>query len=238
MNTNDKITLRHKCSECDLKGRGFFCSFDDPPLKLFESLKVTRSYPKGSILFTQGQPLSGIYMLCQGSVKFSKYSGKGKAVIIGVAEPGDVIGLGASVSGLVHPATAEVIRTCQVNFIRRNDFVHFLSQYPEAALNAVSQLSRVYHAAQNQISMLALSSSVAERLAMLLVKWARPRINGDRSVRLNMPYKHEEIAEMIGASRETVTRLLKDFRARQLISVESSELHIHDLKRLEAMISD
>ena len=238
INKENSFSLRQKCLTCDLRRNGFFCSFSKRSLKVFEGLKITKALIKGRSLFTQEQSPSGIYMLCQGRVKLSSYSRRGKAVITGVAVPGEVLGLGAAVSGLKHQTTAQAIEPCQVNFVRTEDLLRFLAEEPEAALNAARQLGREHQAAHRQISLLALSNSVGEKLARLLVEWARPKMNGEGVLRLRMTYKHEEIAEMIGTSRETVTRLLKEYRRDRLLTIEGSELYIHDLKRLKAIAGE
>lgn len=244
MKLPNSFVTEHKCRECKLKSHEFFCNFPEGSLGAFESLKVTNSYPKGTTLFVEGQPANGIYMLCQGRIKLSTYSRDGKALILQIAEPGEVLGLSSTVSDIPHEATAEVLESCQVNFIRKTDFLRFLQQHPEASLKAVMQLSRNYHKAYTQICSLGLSTSVADKLAKLFLEWCeshgRPSANGNGSgthpIRIKMGFTHEEIAEMIGTSRETVTRLLKDFRERGLIEIKGADLVISNIGALERSI--
>jgi CRP/FNR family transcriptional regulator len=96
-----------------------------------------------------------------------------------------------------------------------------------------------YHAAYTQVCSLGLSASVSDKLAKLFLGWCEngngPKFTEDR-IHLKLSFSHEEIAEMIGTSRETVTRLLKDFRQRDLISLKGSDLYINNRKRLEDAI--
>lgn len=232
----NNIEIRHKCDECNLRGDSFFCNISPYTLEIFNSLKVTHAYPKGTSLFMEGHPSNGIYLLCQGSVKLSTCSKDGKVIILHIAKPGEILGLSSAVTDSVHVATAEVIEPCQVNFVKNEDFLKFIRQNADACLSAVKQLGNSYNTAYLQICSLGLASSVSDKLAMLFLGWCKSASERNDVVRLKMSYTHEEIAAMIGTSRETVTRLLKDFRKRQLIAIKGSELAILDKDQLEKTI--
>ncbi|MFN6963844.1 MAG: Crp/Fnr family transcriptional regulator [Pyrinomonadaceae bacterium] len=246
MKSSGNLTIRHKCSGCELRRRGFFCDLPSGTLQALEALKITMSYPKGTALFLEGEPASGVYIICQGRIKLSTHSSDGKALILRVAEPGEVLALSAVVAGTELKATAEVLESCQVNFIRKQDLLRFIRNHADAGLAALRQLSDNYHQAYTQVCSLGLSSSVADKLAKLLLGWCRRAsplpplagmagVNGS-SIRMKLTFSHEEIAEMIGTSRETVTRLLKEFRERGLISLKGSDLVIHSERGLESSI--
>ena len=234
MKTLKGFEIQHKCEDCDHRNEGFFCDLHDSNLRIVESLKITNAYPKGTTLFMEGQPSNGVYILCQGKVKLSTCSKDGKIIILHIAEPGEVLGLSAAVSDSIHNATAEVIEPCQVNFVRNEDFLEFLRMNTEACFSALKQLSKDYNIAYLQICSLGLSSSVADKLARLFLGWCKAATDDGDDIRLKMSYTHEEIAEMIGTSRETVTRLLKTFKEKKIISLKGSDLIIHDKKRLRA----
>lgn len=237
MRVLNNLKIQHKCVDCEMHSRGFFCNLQESTLQNLESLKISNLYPRGSVLFIEGQPSNGVYILCQGRVKLSTCSREGKIIILQIAEPGEVLGLSAAVSDSLYEATAEVLEPCQVNFVRKNDFLRFLQQNADACLSAVKQMSRNYQTAHLQICSLGLSSSVADKLAKLFLGWCNSNGNGNGngSVRLKITYTHEEIAEMIGTSRETVSRLLKTFREKNLLTLKGSDLIIHDKKKLEVI---
>jgi len=238
------LKIQNKCVECCLPTESFYCGLEPDSLRAFEEVKITNTYAPGSMLFIEGQPANGVFMLCQGRVKLFTCSRDGKVVILHIAAAGELLGLSAVVSGGNYEVSAEVIEPCQVNYVRRSDFMR-LMQRSDVAMNAVKHLCSQYHDAYNQIRSFGLSNSVSDKLALLMLEWSG---NGDGNgngngngrphgpVRIKMPFTHEEVAEMIGTSRETVTRLLKDFRERNLITLKGSDLHIHDTKALEAMI--
>lgn len=229
------LRIQSKCLDCGLRSGSFFCDLPQSVRQIFESLKITNTYPKGTTFFNEGQPAHGIYMLCQGRVKLSTCSKDGKVIILRIAEAGEILGLSATISDMCYEATAEVLEPCQVNFVRKQDFVRFLQQNPEASLSAARQLSRTYHKAYSQIRSFGLSHCAGDRLAKLLLEWceAGHNGNGDGKIHLKVSFTHEEIAEMIGTSRETVSRLFKDFKEKKLISLKGSDLIVHDREKLQ-----
>lgn len=236
MKITHDLTVQHKCSECRLRNQGFFCDLSPELLRTFDSIKITTSYPKHSTLFIEGQPSTGVHLLCQGRVKLSTNSRNGKALILRIAEPGELLGLSPALSDSLHEVTAEAIEPCQINFVRRGDFIRFIKGNAEAGFRVIEQLNRKYRAAHAQARSLGLSGCVADKLAALLLDWAGHVDSDNGDAHIHVPFSHEEIGEMIGTTRETVTRLLKDFRVRELISVERSHLHIIDTRQLEASI--
>ena len=176
-------------------------------------------------------------MLCTGRVKLLAGSANGKAIITHVAEAGEVLGLSAVVAGTAYEATAETLEPCQVNFIKRDDFLKFLTQESEACLRVAQHLNNAYRFASEQVRSLGLSRSVAERLANLILSWGeRDGKQTDRGISLKLTLTHEEIAQSIGSSRETVTRLLSDLKKKQIILLKGSTLIIRDQAALEAMV--
>lgn len=239
-----ELHIQDKCQECDLRRKGFFCQLPTDDIEGFESIKVTKACPKGAMLFVEGQPAKGVYMLCQGKVKLSTCSQEGRIIILEIAEAGDILGLSAAVNGADHETTAEVLESCQVNYVKTPDLLRFLQSYPEACLSAARQLSRSYQTAYRQVCSIGLSYSVADKLAKLFLGWSgngngHQNGNGNRNgddVYIKNYFTHAEMAEMIGTSRETVTRALRQFRERGLVTFRGSDLIIHDRKCLKAAI--
>lgn len=238
MNTLKKIPAEHDCGCCRWREDHFFCSLPEAARAKFAALKITHSHQRGTTLFMEGQAANGVYVLCSGRVKLSTYSEDGRSIIVRIAEPGEVLGLSACVSGLPFESSAQVIADCQVNFVRKDEFLNFIGAESPAALNAIRELSATYHKAHSKICSLGLSASVSDKLARLFLDWYDRNAEDGSGAHITMDYTHEEIAEMIGTSRETVTRLLKRFRNRKLISLDRTDLHIPDKKRLENAIGN
>ena len=130
-----------------------------------------------------------------------------------------------------------MIEPAQANFISRNEFLNFLKENGEAALRVAQPLGETYHAAVAGMRTIGLSHSAGEKLARFLLKWAANYPEEKGQVRIKLTLTHEEIAQMIGSARETVTRLLADFRRRQLVQVMGSTLVIKNKSPLESMVT-
>ena len=171
----------------------------------------------------------GIFVLCKGRVKLSINSPSGRTVIVKLVEPGEVLGMSATISGKPYQVTAETIDPCQVNFVKRDDFLRFLKDDVEACFKVAEQLSEKYHNACKEAGSLGLSHSAAEKLAKLLLEWSSKNGDGGKAEpRLKLRLTHEEIAQMIGTSRETVTRLFAEMKKRQIVQSKGSTLVIRN----------
>jgi CRP/FNR family transcriptional regulator len=163
-------------------------------------------------------------------------SSEGKTIITKISDAGDVLGLNATISDRAYEVSAEMIEAGQANFIAREALLQFLREYGEVALRVAEQLSRNYYTAYQGIRTLGLSSSPSERLAKLLLEWSNTAANGD-SLQVKVTLTHEEIGEMIGTTRETVTRLFSEFKRRQLLQLTGANLVIRNKAALEKMVN-
>src|SRR5579863_5087921 len=221
------------CQNCPLRSEGFFCNLSQNALKALDAIKFSTSYPSGAVLFAEGEPARGVMVLCKGRVKISMTSSEGKTLILRVARAGEVLGLHSVVSNKACQATVETLELSQVNFFRREDFLRFLREHGEASLMAAQHLSKSYEIACDQVRSIGLSSSAPEKLARFLLDWtAQGQQQPGPSVRAVLTLTHEEIGQMIGASRETVTRTLGEFKAQRLACLKGAVLNIPDRSAL------
>ena len=229
--------LFESCAACKWRREGFFCNLDAPALKTLDNTTFTNVYPEGAALFFEGQPPRGVFLLCHGSVKLSISSGDGKTLINRIAPAGEVLGLSSVLSSNPYKSTAETLEPSQVNFIRRDDFLRFMEEHPRASMNAARQMAQEIETDADHIRSLVLSHSAAEKLAHLLLQWmAENGKDVDNGTRIQLLMTHEDISQLIGTSRETVTRLLKEFRQRRILTIKGSALTVHDKAALEALV--
>lgn len=238
MPTPYNLDIQHTCSNCKLREDRLFCNMSPATMTGLDAIKFTAVYPKGSILFVEGEDPRGLFILCSGRVKLTTSSTEGKTLIVKIAEPGEVLGVSATMLNLPYEVSAETLEPAQVNFIRRESFMTFLGQYPEACMHTAQQLSEKYHAAQREIRSLGLSQNTGEKLARLLLNWCdRSGESTPKGLRLTVLLTHEEIAQMIGTTRETVTRLLSDMKRRKIIDVKGSSLFVQHRQQLQDMVT-
>ena len=230
--------MSDSCQNGKLKKAEFFCGLSLKALTEFDSIKSSSVYPEGAVLFLEKQDARGVFVLCEGEVKLTISSSEGKTLILRIAKPGEVLGLMATFSGEPYELTAETLRPCQVAFVRTDEFLRFIAQHPEASLSIVKLLTAHYHAACEQLKTVGLSASAPEKLARLLLGWSVGGEETKLGTRITLPLTHQEIAEFIGSSRETVTRTLSDFRSRHLVTLKGSTLMIPNRKALQACAND
>jgi CRP/FNR family transcriptional regulator len=225
------------CVMCKWRSEPFFCNLDANALKIFDTLAFTNVYPQGAVLFAEAQPVRGVFLVCRGSVKLSISAGDGKTLITHIAQQGEVLGLSSAFTGNPYKSTAETLEPTQVNFVRRDDFIKFVREYQDACVKAARQLSGECEANSDHIRALGLSHSAAEKLANLLLSWTHARgRETDAGTRIQLLMTHEDISQLIGTSRETVTRLLKEFRDKGVIAIRGSTLTVTNKAALEALV--
>lgn len=222
------------CIECEHRGDYTFCNLPSGALEKFNEIRSAAVYPKGAILFLEGQAPRGIFILCHGRAKLTVSSEQGKTIIVRIAEAGEVLGLSAALSGRTYQATAETLEPCEANFISREDFLAFLGKEGDAAVNAAQEITNHYHAAYRDVRSLGLATSANARIARLLLDWANE--TPDRS-HFHQRLTHEEIAQLIGSSRETVTRVLSSLKRKKLIVVKGARVVLQNRQVLENLAS-
>jgi CRP/FNR family cyclic AMP-dependent transcriptional regulator len=213
-----------------------FCNLDGAALADYATIGVETSVARGTTLFNEGGRSNGVFVICTGQVKLFCTSKEGKTLILKIAMPGDVLGLGAVISGSAYEVTAETLEPTQIKNIPRGDFLSFLEKHGEGSLHAAKALSDDYKAAFFDARRLALSGSSAGRLAGVLLDWGKTAATcGKFEMRFTMALTHEELANMVGSSRETVTRMLSRFKKEELIQMRGSSILILAPESLERL---
>ncbi len=229
------VQMSDNCMQCDLRRAGFFCNLEEPALRTLQNITYPTIYPRGSILFLEGQLPRGVYLLCRGRVKLTINSSDGRTLILKIAERGAMLGVAAAMLNRPYPISAEILESSQLNFIRRGDFVNLLRQSAQATINTARQLGEEHQLACREIGALGLAQSAAEKLATLLLGWAGAKARHGKEAHIRLTLTHEDMAQMIGTTRETVTRLLGKFRQRELIEFNGCTLVLRDTVTLHAL---
>jgi CRP/FNR family transcriptional regulator, cyclic AMP receptor protein len=228
-----KRPAQHECRTCDLRTLRMFCNLDGDALADFETIGVQATLSRGAKLFQEDAPSNGVFVICTGQVKLFSTSREGRTLILKIAMPGDVLGLGAVISGSPYEVTAEVIEPTEIKSIRQEEFLSFIQKHGEASLHAAKSLSEEYKAAFFDARRLALSGSAAGRLASVLLDWGRASSCGKPEMRFTMALTHEELASLVGSSRETITRMLGRFKRDKLIQIRGASILILSPEKLE-----
>jgi len=237
MNSPYGLPCVDNCLTCHLRAENFFCALPKESLDVFNQIKHAAVYPEHAVIFLEGQTPRGIFMLCQGQAKLSTTSRDGKTFILRIAKAGEVLGLHTTITGKAYELTAETMQPCQLNFVSREDFLPFLKKHGDACLRAAQQISRDYQNACDVIRSVGLSHSISERLAKFLLESSAKGQVANGIVRTKLALTHEEIAQLIGTSRESITRALSEFRKREIVELKGSTLIIRDKTALGRLVA-
>jgi CRP/FNR family transcriptional regulator len=177
---------------------------------------------RGVVLFAEGEPVRGVYILRSGRASVSISSSEGRVVMLRVARAGDVLGLNSVLRNGSYDTTVKALEPCRTDFIPRAQLIELMEQSEAGARAILKMLSRELSELTDRAKQVLLPQTVSGRLARLLLDGA-----------LDKFLTHEQMAQMICTSRETVTRLLATLSKQQVIRVTSDSILILDRLALE-----
>jgi CRP-like cAMP-binding protein len=220
-----------QCDACPMRGQGVLCDMPPETRAEFQAAGATALYKPRQVIFHEGGPTTGLYLVCHGEVKLYHSDRFGRDHILEVAGPGAVLGelplnadCGLSIS-------AEALTESQVCFLPRERFLAFLQRHPAAAVHLLADLSHELGCARRKVRDLALKGAES-RMAGLLLQLARSNGGVSSGSRLELHYGRRELAEMIGVSTETAIRLLAKLSKKRLIQIDRRDVVIADAERL------
>jgi CRP/FNR family transcriptional regulator len=203
----------------------------------FEDLRLTSIYPRATVLFAEGQQADGIYLLRSGRVKISISSALGKKTILRVQQAGSLLGVNSVLKDVPYDVTVETLERCRIDFVTRSNFMKLLDTSEFVQVGVAHTLSSELTDLVEHMRSLLLSQSASERLVRLLLKWCDEQGElGPGRVRLNPGLTHEEIAQIICVTRETVTRLFAELKRKQIVSFAENAIFVRDPNRLESLV--
>jgi CRP-like cAMP-binding protein len=205
-----------------------------PDEELFDLASISeRLFRPGAVLILEeGQRPVNVLLLLEGRAKLSLNSIDGRRLIIGFASAGEVLGLTSAISGLPYEITAEAQFPCMISSLPRQRFLDFLLRSPVACHNVTHQLSLDYTRTLGQLRTLGLTSSAPAKLAKLLLAWCAESSRTLQGAQIQCSFTHGEIGELIGASRETISRCMNDFKRRGLVAQRGAALLVPDCAAL------
>ena len=206
-------------------------------LRGLNGIKTSSIYPRGSVLFAEGQRPRGVYILCEGRAKISVASAEGKTLVLKIAGPGDVLGLNSALTENPALATVETIDRCRIDFVSREEFLSLMDGDRKGYLDIARALSQELSRLMSHARLLLLSDSAAEKLAKLLLNWSDEKGNPtSQGTQITCGLTHAELAQLICTSRETVTRILGDFQRAGTIAFDGSVIIVRNRKALELLV--
>jgi len=225
------------CQRCKLRKPGWFCDLSPHAMAEYDALGANLMLPEGGILFAEGQLPRSVSVICEGRVKLTKSSRGGKTLLVKIATAGDVLGLSAALSRTSYEVTAQAMGRTSVRIFPQQAFLSFIQRHAEGSFRAAESLSNEYRSLLSDAYRLALSKSIAGRVAHLLLQLV---VEGDDPLHaqpgIHMALRHEELAAMLGSSRETVTRVLGDFKRKGIIATQGTRMTVLRKEALEQLL--
>lgn len=225
------------CYDCASRESGLVCKFPESAIRELNAIRQNAFYPRGVVLYTEGEAPRGVYILCEGQVRLTAGSENGHEVILRVAKNGDMLGLSNTISREPHRVRAETLSACQISFVPRLQFLQFFRGHPDAALRIAEHLSMELHTAWEQIELVTLALTSSAKLVRFLLAWAAT--HGQEfapGTSLALFMTHEEIAQSIGVSRETVSRTLAELRQSNLIRFTRGHIVLLEPEKLRSLV--
>src|SRR5215213_4525617 len=185
-------------------------------------------HPRGKVLFAEGEPARGVHVLRTGRATVSISSSQGRVVILRLAQAGNVLGLNSVLQNTAYETTVKALEPCRTDFISHTELIELMRKSQTVTHAITKILSRELGELTNRARSLVLPQTAGARLARLLLELSKE--NG-----LDKLFTHEELAQMICSSRETVTRLLANLNKRQIIRVTSDSILISDRAALQSI---
>lgn len=205
-------------------------------LRVSNVSNLSSVHSRGVVLFAEGEPVRGAYILRSGQATVSISSSEGRVVVLRIAGAGDVLGLNSVLRKSFYETTVKTLQPCRTDFIPRAQLLELMEQSEAGARAILKILSLELTELTDRAKLVLLPQTVSGRLARLLLQWGRENCSGSPvTVQLDKVLTHEQMAQMICSSRETVTRLLANFSRQEVIRVTSDRILIRDCGALEKL---
>jgi CRP/FNR family transcriptional regulator, cyclic AMP receptor protein len=210
-----------------------FSTLSDVEFSQLEHIFVLRSYRKGQVIFLEEETGNYMYLVLSGKVKVSKAGSAGKETILAIHRTGDFFGEMSLLDGKTSPATVSAMEDAKIISLSGTDFHKYLMHNEKVLLQIINVLcARLRQVWQTQ----SLSSSTAEaRIRMGIYQLAKKHgIRDARGTIIDLKITHQELAEMVGTSRETVTRTLAQLRKQGILAIEQRRMTLLNAEALLA----
>ncbi|MCG8403030.1 MAG: Crp/Fnr family transcriptional regulator [Firmicutes bacterium] len=219
-----------------LKKIPLFIHLDDEQLAEVEKVILERNYQKGRIIFMENEPGEAVFFVKAGRIKISKQTSDGREHILHFINPGEVFAEVVMFGDGTYPATAEVVDDCTIGMVRNVDMERIIGSNPGLALGLLKIMARRLRISQQQLIELALLDTTRRAASMLLFLAGEQGINTEKGIEIDISLTNQDLANLIGTSRETANRILNDFKRQKAVSVNKGRVTILDRYKLKSWL--
>jgi CRP/FNR family transcriptional regulator len=220
-----------------LKQISIFSQLKEEFLQKIDDITIVRNYAKGRIIFVEGEPGEAFYYIKSGLVKISKDSSDGREHTLHILNEGHVFAEVTLFNNTSYPATAEILEEAQIGIIKNSDLEKLIVENPEISLELIKYLNHRLVEAQNKVRNLALYDTFG-RTAQALVKLADDYgKKTPEGIVLDLSISRQDLANIVGTTRETVIRVLAAFKKEKSIELDKSSIKIKDIEKVKQWYS-
>jgi CRP/FNR family transcriptional regulator len=213
-----------------------FSQLKDGDLEKISSITFDKKYKKGSIIFMEGDKGIASYFIKSGKIKIFKSSKDGKELILNIYGKNQVFAEVTIFNDISYPATAEVLEDAIVGVIKNSDLEKLIKMNAELGFNLIKILSKRLFDAQMKLKQLALNDTYSRTANTLIALSKNHGVIANGHVEFELELSRQELANMIGTARETVSRVLSRFKKEGSIEIEGKKIIIKDIDKLESWL--
>lgn len=207
-----------------------------PELQTLASRTVRKLFSSGELLFSEGEPCHGLYIIARGKVRIFKTSMSGREQVLAVNTPGESVAEVPVFDGGPFPASAVAIEDAEIAYISRRDFQAYCMEHPEVALKVLQVVGTRLRRLVGIIEELSFTT-IRQRLIATLLKLAQSEgTKTARGIEFQLPATHQELANQLGTVRELISRNLMRLQAEGLLDVDARQIVVKDMKGLSALL--
>lgn len=219
-----------------LEKTALFSNLSREEIQTLAARTVRKLFCAGELLFSEGEPCSGLHIIARGKVRIFKTSVNGREQVLAVNIPGESVAELPVFDGGPYPASAAATEDTEIAFISRRDFHAYCVEHPEVPLKVLSVVGSRLRRLVGIIEELSFTT-IRERLIALLVKLAQSEgTKTERGIAFSLPSTHQELANQLGTVRELISRNLARLQAEGLLDVDARQIVVRDLKGLSALL--
>ncbi|MBS3946541.1 MAG: Crp/Fnr family transcriptional regulator [Melioribacter sp.] len=214
--------------------------FSNIPMETIERIEkigTRKNYLKNDVILMEDEVGTALFVIVTGKVKVARTSGDGREVILTILSESDFFGEMAILDGQTRSATVVATEDTELFLIQRNDFINLLKEYPEVAISLLQELTKRLRSADAKIKALSLKDAEG-KVATVLLQLADDvgRIKQGKVEIEKLPLQ-QDLANMAGTSRETISRTIHSFAKKGLVELDGNKLRITDYEKFKELFS-
>ncbi len=226
----------HPNLAASLQKAGLFSNLTPSELQLLAARTVRKLFSAGELLFSEGEPCTGLHIVSRGKVRIFKTSISGREQVLAVEGPGSSVAELPVFDGGPYPASVVAVEDSEIAFISRRDFHAYCMEHPDVALKVLAVVGARLRRLVGIIEELSFTT-IRQRLVATLVKIAQAQgQQTPQGIEFRLPDSHQEIANQLGTVRELISRNLMRLQAEGLIEVDARRILVKDMTGLSALL--